>query len=164
MEGGQGDAAGHGGVLLGRAAVEVVDEVPELGDPCGGLLGGLVDQGLQRLPAVSGLAPGGRRLGVQPITEARRARRWAGLPRPGAAAGGTAQPGHGLPDLGAVEEAGRAADDVGDAARRERLLVGLGLGVDAEQHGDLARRRTASGPSTAAATASASATSSGYGS
>ena len=54
--------------------------------------------------------------------------------------GGAPEPGHGLAHLGPVEEPGGAADDVGDAAPREGVLVGLGLGVDPEQHRDLAER------------------------
>ena len=45
-----------------------------------------------------------------------------------------------LAHLLALEEAGRAPHDVGDASRRERLLERLGLGVDAEQHGHLSQR------------------------
>ena len=53
-------------------------------------------------------------------------------------AGGAAQQGDGLSDLGPVEEAGGAADDVGDLAPGQGVLERLGLRVDAEQDGDLA--------------------------
>ena len=58
-------------------------------------------------------------------------------------------------DLGPVEEPGGAADDVGDAARGQRLLERLGLGVDAEQHRDLGRaaRRASRSRRISAATA-----------
>ncbi len=44
---------------------------------------------------------------------------------------------HRLPHLGPLEEAGGAADDVGDAAAGQGLLEGLGLGVDPEEDRDL---------------------------
>ena len=56
-----------------------------------------------------------------------------------AGAGGTAEPGDRLADLGPVEEAGGAAHDVRDAARGERLLERLGERVDAEEDRDLAQ-------------------------
>ena len=55
-----------------------------------------------------------------------------------ARASGAPDPGDGLAHLRPVEEPGGAPDDVGDAAACQRLLVGLGLRVDAEQDGDLA--------------------------
>lgn len=57
-----------------------------------------------------------------------------------AEAGRAAQGDAGLAHFGAVEEALGAAQLVGNARVGEGLLVGLGLGVRAEQDGDLAGR------------------------
>ena len=58
-------------------------------------------------------------------------------------AGGAAQQHDGLAYLRTFEEALGAAQHVGDAGLGERLLVRLRLGVDPEQHGDLAGRHAA---------------------
>ena len=100
----------------------------------------------QRLPALTGRAAAGRRLVVQPLPD-RTARTVAASPascprRPAARARRAAQQQPGLADLRPVEEALAAAQQVGHPGVGERLLVGLGLAVGAEQHGDLAASDT----------------------
>ncbi|SIN09645.1 Uncharacterised protein [Mycobacteroides abscessus subsp. abscessus] len=94
------------------------------------------DQGRQGLPRRAHRPGGGR----GPVTVAEGGEqvphqaRGRGL---GVGAGGRADLGDGVLDLGAVEELLRPAQPVPDPGIGQRLLDDLGLSVGAEQHGDL---------------------------
>ncbi len=142
MQRGERDALGHRGVLLVSPPVELRDEAGQgRRDLRGGVVGRLRHQGLERLPAVTGLTARGRGLGRPPHPGEYGAHP-VDQPVGGLLAGSrlAAHQRQRLPHLLALEEPRRPAHHVGDAASRQRLLEGLGLGVDPEQHRHLAQR------------------------
>ena len=158
---GQGDAVGGGRVGVLGPAVEVGHQGGEVGGVAELVseVGGHRHDGVQRLPAVADGAGAARRgVGVpharQHGTHLVDERTGVVLSAPCRAA----QQRDRLPDLGPLEEALDAAQRERDAVLAERLLVHLGLRVDAEQHGHLAvgvPRRCSVAISSATALASA---------
>ncbi|CAM5541905.1 hypothetical protein SGRIM128S_05982 [Streptomyces griseomycini] len=144
---GEGDALHGRGVLGAGPLVEFGDEVGEgRARPGGGEVPGEVHQGGERLPALPDRARAGRRLRCPALARQHGAHlggQVGGVVEKGvvaAEAGRSPQGDARLAHLGAVEEPLGATQLVGHPGVGEGLLVGLGLGVRAEQDGDLARR------------------------
>ena len=145
VQGRQSDAVHRGDVLLGGAHRKVGDELFQAGlrRSSRHLLGKRGQRGQVLPPLGLGAGPR-RRLPRLPAHSAQHVRDLlgqAGRPVGVPGLGSSAQRDQGLPYLGAVEEAGRAAHEERDALRGERRLEHRRLGVGPEKNRDLTRGR-----------------------